>query len=175
MSTRNHNQRAPGPEDRTNRYDRPVFEYQIAQPRDVRDRTRRAHEEMRAEEGLGWQPEYAGAFADSVNQADDGTAHETFERIQAGQAAGRSKLASGRMVPVWTTEAAYTGSFFQGASGDQDWTTGQQWPSRPGANPRPLAPTFGLSRGERPTSIVVRKQAPPIGGRGVRNEAVVSD
>lgn len=158
---------APGLHDTTNRYSEVVYEVQVAQRRDVQDRVRRSHEELRAEEGLGWQSEYADAFASGTSGVGEGR----YETRTAGQAAGRSKLGAGQMVPAWSTVDDYHGAFASAEAGDQG--PGTPFARRGGAvNARTHSPLDGLARGERPSSIVIRQQAVP--GRRP-NEARVLD
>jgi hypothetical protein len=99
---------------------------------------------------------------------------QTYERRIAGQAQGRTRLTSGQPVESWSDEAAYRGSFVQGAIPDSTPAQGRgDVPQRPGANnPRTLAPIPYL--GPARNQPVVRQQAPDQGGRGVKNDASVT-
>jgi hypothetical protein len=160
--------RAIGPQPVVPERARQVYETVQAAPRDQRDRVRRAHEELRAEEGLGWSPEYSGSFVGGA-----AVEHGIYEVKEAGQAAGRSRLGSGQMIPAWTDEPAYRSAFAAGATGDQNAPAGLPWAARRGGNPHTITPLSAISAGERPGSIVVKTIATP--GRGVRNIATLDE
>ena len=174
MATRNPGQLAPGPDDLTNKYSTYQFEAQMAQPRDMRDRVRRDRQELRAFEGLDDQATYALPFVQAVSDSYTGASHRDVEVKIAGQAEGRSLLASGQAVPSWNRVPEVLAEMFEGASGDPGQPHPPQFTMRPGADSRALAPTFPLQVGERPGQVFVTKIAENT-SRLRPNEARVDD
>jgi hypothetical protein len=149
----NHGQLAPGLETTANRYSANYYERAFAQPRHMADRTRRSHEELRAEEGL-WR-QAAAPFFEQVDSADRTVANE-FQYVQAGQANGRVEPGRSNPPAPWQhVPAEVRASFAGAANGDQE-TIGVASPAvtqRRGT----LAPTWGTGV-ERPGNIVVAVQ-----------------
>lgn len=138
--------------------------------------TRRAGP-LQAEEGLGWQLPYAGSFRESIQDADSGASHHDVEVQPAGQADGRSLLASGRAVPAWNAvDAATKAGFLQGTHGTEQSVTVRPpgYAQRPGSNPATITPLAALTAGERPGTTFGYSVAPPGGGRR-RNQADVTE
>jgi hypothetical protein len=129
---------------------------------------------LQAEEGIGWQDTYARSFAESVRDTDTGASHQAFEAQIAGQADGRSALASGRAVPAWNKVPEVLMGMFEGSSGDGGAATPFSSQVRPGYNRGTLSPTVGLLRGEREGQRHVAKIAENA-ARLRRNEADVTD
>lgn len=169
MSTRNTQQIAPSlpfPERGRN-----VVDVQLAQ------NTRRRGP-LQAEEGLGWEPPYPGAFHESVMKSDDAANHTRYETQLAGQANGRERLGSGQEVPSWNAVDSRTfAGWQQGITGTEQTLTPQppQFLPRAGANPGTLSPTAGLRAGERPGTTYSKAPAPLQGGRGRKNQADITE
>jgi len=162
MSTRNPDQRAPGPDDLTNRYHRNTYEYAVAQNRDLANRTRRDHAELKHMEGLARQA--VPSFYQSVHDADHTVANE-YQYVEAGQQAGRVEPGRTNPTSSWQHIAGpVSESFADAASGDQGPPVRTPLIGRRlGAdNPHPQAPVMmGLYAGERPRQIVVVAQPDP--------------
>jgi hypothetical protein len=147
---------------------RVVVDVQLAQ------NTRRKGQSY-AQEGLGSQQRYHGSFYEAVRDSDTGASHTDVEVQIAGQANGRSLLASGQLVPAWNAVDAQTRQgFLDGTSGEEISMNPQPFMHRPrpGANASPLGPTFGFNADSKPNTVYQTKIAPPRGGRH-RNEADV--
>jgi hypothetical protein len=168
---RRHNpgQLAPGPDDLSNRYHTPVYETIHAKNRNLSNRTRRVHAELRAEEGTWRDPAISGGFVggSSADQED----HHVYEvkRLPEGRT---SRLGQGRPEnPTWAAiHPDVAGACASASSGDQEnyGTASPDVAYWRGT----LAPTFGMGA-ERPGNIVVAKIPPATGGRGRRNLAEV--
>jgi hypothetical protein len=114
-----------------------------------------------AEEGLGREPSYSGAFVGGIATTDSGAAHASYESHTAGQANGRGRRGSGQQIPAWAKDPEALDSFAGGTSGDPGAAVPFRGQIRVGAqNPRTLSPLTGLMRGERVGNVVVRKVAP---------------
>jgi hypothetical protein len=130
-----------------------------------------------AAEGLGDEPDYRGAFGQGAAFSRDGSSHQAYDAIVAGQANGRGRLGSGQEVPAWNAvDNATRAGFWQGTDG-----TGQSasrlpmmHQPRPGANQSPLGPTYGFNVESVPGNIYAAQFAPPGGGRR-RNQADVTE
>lgn len=168
MSTNNPNTLAPSlpfPE-----RGRVVVDVQLAQ------NTRRRGS-LQAEEGLGWEQPYPGAFHESVMKSDDAANHAAYETQLAGQANGRGRLGSGQEVPAWNAvDNATRAGFLQGTAGTEQSASRLPMMHEPrlGANASPLGPTYGFNVESVPGNIYAKKTAPPNGGRR-RNQADVTD
>jgi hypothetical protein len=134
-----------------------------------------------AQEGLGYQQRYHGAFYEAVRDTDTGASHTDVEVQVAGQASGRSLLGSGQAVPAWNAVDQFErASFIQGQSSSEQVANPAPFPHFPraGANSNPLGPTWGFSTGsERPGTFFAKQIAPEGGGRwrNRTNEAKVTD
>src|SRR5258706_12962552 len=96
----NPDQRAKGPDDATtNKYSHENFyEFARARNRDLANRTRRDHAELKHMEGLA--PLAAPPFYQSVHDAD--VAHQnTYDVVRAGQEAGRVEPGRSNPPAVW--------------------------------------------------------------------------
>jgi hypothetical protein len=169
MSTRNPNSLAPIAHelDPTSRYAvEPFYENQLARPRHMQDRTRRSHEELRAEEGL-WR-QVAPEFYEQLDSADSTTSNE-YQWAVAGQADGRREPGRSNPRPSWQhVPAEVLSSFASASSGDQESFASPDTPPQRG-----LGPTWGIGT-ERPTNIVVAVQPDPAAPwRQRRNQAEV--
>lgn len=159
----NSDQRAPGLEATAGKYSSANFyEKAIAQPRHMQDRTRRSHEELRAEEGLAAAA--APPFYQSVHDADRTVANE-YQYIEAGQANGRVEPGRSNPRPTWQhIPGQVTASFADASNGDQGPPVRRPVISRDHGsdNPSPRAPVeMPLAAGERPRQIIPVAQADP--------------
>src|SRR5258706_13001196 len=96
----NPDQRAKGPDDATtNKYSHENFyEFARARNRDLANRTRRDHAELRAMEGLA--PLAAPPFYQSVHDADTTTRY-VYDVVRAGQADGRREPGASNPPAHW--------------------------------------------------------------------------
>jgi hypothetical protein len=130
-----------------------------------------------AAEGLGDEPDYRNAFGQGAVFSRDGSSHETFDAIEAGQANGRGRLGSGQEVPAWNAvDAATRAGFWQGTDGTEQSVTVRppRHAQRPGANSATITPLAAITAGERPGTTFGYSVAPPGGGRR-RNQADVTE
>jgi hypothetical protein len=149
----NRGQLSPGVDDVTNRYHRNTYEFARAQPRDVVNRTRRDHEELRAMEGLAFAA--APGFYQGVDSADRATVNQ-YDLVQAGQQGGRVEPGRSNPPAVWefVPEAALS-AFSQAADfGEPGRSRPMDMSVRDGARAN-LAPRSGLQRGERVNNATI--------------------
>lgn len=127
----------------------------------------------RAEEGLGWEPSYSGAFLESVLKSDAATNHAVYETQRA---TGRGRLGAGQEIPAWNAvDGATRTGFLQGTAGSEQSVTVKPFPysQRDGANPATITPLSALRAGESPGNTYQYAKTPKNGGRGRANAAAV--
>ena len=117
----------------------------------------------RAEEGLGWEPSYSGAFLESVLKSDAATNHAVYETQRA---TGRGRLGAGQEIPAWNAvDGATRTGFLQGTAGSEQSVTVKPFRTRSG-----MAPTRPRSRRCLPCELA-SLQATPTSTRRPRRMA----